>query len=81
MKNSLAEQPARPDEAQAQAHAQLDAQAQLEAQEEAQEEAPEDRGLELLELLPPVLRRPEGRTTGTLITFTWMKVLGEFPYL
>ena len=76
MKNSLAEQPARPDEAQAQAHAQLDAQAQLEAQEEAQE----DRGLELLEL-PPGLRRPEGRTTGTLITFTWMKVLGEFPYL
>ena len=40
LKNSLTEQPARPEEAQAQAHAQLEAQAQLDAQEEAQ---PPDR--------------------------------------
>jgi len=37
-KNSLTEQPARPEEAQAQAQAQEEAQAQLDAQAEAQEE-------------------------------------------
>jgi len=37
-KKSFTEQPARPDEAQAQAQAQEEAQAQDEAQEEAQEE-------------------------------------------
>ena len=73
LKNSLTEQPARPDEAQAHAQAQLDAQAQLEAQEDAQE----DRGLEPeLERReppdPPEWRRPEGRLTGTLTAFTRM---------
>ena len=48
-KNSLTEQPARPEDAQAHAHAQEDAHAQLEAQEDAHEE----RGLEL-----PPERRP-----------------------
>ena len=50
LKRSLTEQPALPDEAQAQAQAQLEAQ----AQEEAQEEAQEDLGLEL----PPDLCAP-----------------------
>lgn len=44
LKNSLTEQPARPEEAQAQAQAQLEAQAQEEAQAEAQ--AHEERGLD-----------------------------------
>ena len=61
LKNSLTEQPARPEDAHAHA------QAQLEAQEEAQEEC------DLR--LPPELRRPPERPpedlgTGTLITFT-----------
>lgn len=56
LKKSLAEQPALPEEAQAQAQAQLEAHAQLEAQEEAQEEC----GLWLLPelLLPPARRLP-----------------------
>ena len=63
-KNSLTEQPARPEEAQAQAQAQEEAQAQLEAQEDAQEEwdlDPRD---------PPEWR--EGRLAGMLSTFTWI---------
>ena len=84
LKNSLTEQPARPEDAHAQAQAQLEAQAQLDAQEEAQEEAHEERGLDpppdLRDPLPE-LREPPECLTGTLITFTWMKVLGLLPYL
>ena len=47
MKKSLTEQPARPEEAQAQAQAQLEAQAQEEAQEEAQLEEREEWDLPL----------------------------------
>ena len=61
-KNSLTEQPARPEEAQAQAQAQEEAQAQLEAQAEAQEE------WDLDPLDPPEWR--EGRLAGMLRTFT-----------
>ena len=61
-KNSLTEQPARPEEAQAQAQAQEEAQAQLEAQEDAQEEWDPDP------LDPPEWR--EGRLAGMLRTFT-----------
>ena len=68
MKNSLTEQPARPEEAHAQAQAQEEAQ----AQEDAHEEAHEERGLELR--LPPEpdprCLLPEERLTGTLTTFT-----------
>jgi hypothetical protein len=78
LKNSLTEQPALPEEAQAQAQAQEDAHAQLDAQEEAQEE----RGLDPEpECRPPVWRWPDGRAGGMLTTFTWMKVFGELPYL
>ena len=59
MKNSLTEQPARPEEAHAQAQAQLEAHAQLEAQEEAHEEAQEERDLE--PLLPERREPPEWR--------------------
>ena len=62
LKNSLTEQPARPEEAQAQAQAQEEAQAQLEAQAEAQEE------WDLDPLDPPEWR--EGRLAGMLRTFT-----------
>ena len=72
LKKSLTEQPARPEEAQAQA------QAQLEAQEDAHEEC-DLRPLP--ELRPPERRLPEEVLTGTLITFTWIKVLGLLPYL
>ena len=78
-KNSLTEHPALPEEAQAQAHAQLDAHAQLEAQEDAHEEAHEERGLDP-RLTEP--RLPEDLyecLTGVLITFTRIKVSGEFP--
>lgn len=82
IKNSLTEHPARPEEAQAQAQAQLDAQAQLEAQAEAQEDAQEEwECLPELLLCPPERRLPEEVLTGTLITFTLMKVLGLSPYL
>ena len=70
MKNSLTEQPARPEEAHAQAQAQEEAQAQEDAQEEAQEDAQEERGLDP----PPECRElpecREGRLEGTLITLT-----------
>ena len=69
MKNSLTEQPARPEEAHAHAQAQEEAQAQEDAQEEAQEDAQEERGLEPPECLElPECR--EGRLEGTLITLT-----------
>ena len=69
LKKSLTEQPARPEEAQAQAQAQLEAQAQEDAQEDAQEEC-DLRPLP--ELRPPEWRLPEEVLTGTLITFTWI---------
>ena len=74
LKKSLTEQPALPEEAQAQAQAQEEAHAQLEAQAEAQEEAQEERGLD--PRLPGGLLPP---CTGTLITLTLIKVLGELP--
>ena len=72
MKKSLTEQPARPEDAQAQAQAQEDTQAQ--AQEDAQEDAQEERWEEppLRWLLPPECREPPEDRTGTLITLTWM---------
>ena len=79
-KNSLTEHPALPEDAQAQAQAQLEAHAQLEAQEDAHEEAHEERGLDP-RLTEPRLPEdlPEGLLTGVLITFTRIKVSGEFP--
>ena len=59
LKNSFTEQPARPEEAHAQAQAQDDAQAHDDAQEDAQDEAHEERergGLELRD--PPEPREP-----------------------
>ena len=56
LKNSLTEQPALPEDAQAQAQAQEDAQAQLEAQEDAHEDAQEERGRDFEP--DPELRRP-----------------------
>ena len=59
LKKSFTEQPARPEEAQAQAQAQDEAQAHDDAQEDAQEEAHEERergGLELRD--PPETREP-----------------------
>ena len=78
MKKSFTEQPARPDDAQAQAQAHDDAQAQDDAQahDDAQEEdLPPD--------LPPDLPIPpeRGRLTGTLTTFTLIYVSEESPYL
>ena len=69
LKNSFTEQPARPEEAHAQAQAQLEAHAQLEAQDDAQDEwdlepPPEERRD------PPDRWLPEERLTGTLTTFT-----------
>lgn len=78
LKNSLTEQPARPEEAHAQAQAQEDAQAQEEAQEEAQEDAQEEWDVWLLELWEdPELRCPEERELkedleGVLTTLTMM---------
>jgi len=68
LKKSFTEQPARPEDAQAQAQAQEDAQAHEETQ--AHEEAQEDR------CEPPDER---GLDTGTLTTFTRMYVFGELP--
>ena len=62
VKKSFTEQPARPDDAHAQAQAQDDAQAQDEAHDEAQDEAQEERKD------PPPPER--GRLTGTLTTLT-----------
>ena len=64
-KKSFTEQPARPDEAHAQAQAQEDAQAQDEAQ--AQEDAQDERWEP-----PPEWVEAEDRLTGTFTTFTWM---------
>ena len=64
MKNSLTEQPARPEEAHAQAQAQED------AQEEAQEDAQEERGLDPLPERRELPECREGRLEGTLITLT-----------
>ena len=69
LKKSFAEQPARPEDAQAQAHAQEDAQAQEEtqAQLDAQDEWCEEP-LERCEF--PEEPEERGRLTGTLITLT-----------
>ena len=67
LKKSFTEQPARPEEAQAQAQAQDEAQAQEEAHDDAQEEAQEEW------CEPPERELPErGLLTGTLITLTRM---------
>ena len=71
LKRSLTEQPARPEEAQAQAQAQEEAQAQDDAQDDAHEERCED---------PCGLVEERGLPVGTLTTFTRMKVFGESPY-
>ena len=63
LKKSFTEQPARPEDAQAQAQAQDDAQAHEDAQ--AQEEAHEERWEE-----PPERDEERGLLDGTLITFT-----------
>ena len=73
-KRSFAEQPARPEDAQAQAQAQEDAHEDAQAQEEAHDEAQEECEL----LREPELPDPprggvlRGRLTGTFITFTRM---------
>ena len=63
LKKSFTEQPALPEDAQAQAHAQDDAHAHDEAQDDAQEECLRE---------PPEREELRGRLTGTLITFTWI---------
>ena len=68
LKKSFTEQPARPDEAHAQAQAQEEAQAQDDAHEDAQEERCEEWPDERVKL--PEDER--GRLTGTLITLTRM---------
>ena len=70
LKRSFTEQPARPEEAQAQAQAQDEAQAQEDAQDDAHEERCEDLW---------DLAAERGLPVGTLTTFTWMKVFGESP--
>ena len=74
LKKSFTVQPARPEEAQAQAQAQDEAQAQ--AQDE-REEPPEERDDELRE--PEEREEPWDRETGTLTTCTRIYVLGELP--
>ena len=73
LKKSFTEQPASPDDAQAQAQAQDDAhaQAQDDAQDEWRDEPPEwDERFE----------EGRGLMTGTFTTFTWIYVFGESPY-
>lgn len=74
VKRSFTEQPARPEEAQAQAQAQEDAHAHEDAQEDAHEEAQDEWCEERLEL-----DDERGRLTGTLTTLTRIKVEGELP--
>ena len=77
-KKSFTEQPARPEDAQAQAQAQEDAQAQEEAQ--AQEDAQDERCEEPPERVDREEEEDErDRLTGTLTTFTWIYVFGESP--
>ena len=73
LKKSLTEQPARPEDAHAQAQAQDDAQAHEEAQ--AHDDAQEP---DLLECELPLER---GVRTGTFTTFTLIYVSEESPYL
>lgn len=66
LKKSFTEQPARPEDAHAQAHAQDEAQAHDEAQDDAHDDAQDDRCEDPDDLLEELL------LTGTFITFTCM---------
>ena len=69
LKKSFTVQPARPEDAQAQAHAQEEAQAQEDAQAQERCDPPEPEERDDL----------CGLGAGTLTTLTRMKVFGELP--